>query len=57
MMFDSPAFKSPPKQDFSTNKKSPLLSALYFILFSLPWVLLVGFLAWLAFKPKKKKTS
>ena len=57
MMFESPAFKSPPKQDFSTNKKSPLLSALYFILFSLPWVLLVGFLAWLAFKPKKKKTS
>ena len=57
MMFDSPAFKSPPKPDFSTNKKSPLLSALYFILFSLPWVLLVGFLAWLAFKPKKKKTS
>lgn len=57
MMFDNPAFKSPPKPDFSTNKKSPLLSALYFILFSLPWVLLVGFLAWLAFKPKKKKTT
>lgn len=57
MMFNNPAFKSPPKPDFSTNKKSPLLSALYFILFSLPWVLLVGFLAWLAFKPKKKKTT
>ncbi len=57
MMFNSPEFKAPPKPDFSTNKQSPLVSALYFIMFSLPWVLLVGFLAWLVFKPKKKRSS
>lgn len=56
-MFGSPEFRPVQQDDFSTNKRSPFVSFLYFIMFSAPWVILVAFLAWLALKPKKKKTN
>lgn len=56
-MFDSPEFKPHEKNDFSVNKRSPFFSFLYFLMFTVPWILLIGFMAWLVFKPKKKKES
>lgn len=55
-MFDSPEFKRPPKSDFTTNAQNPFIAALYFLLFSIPWIILVGFLAWLVFKRKKRSS-
>ena len=56
-LFDTPSFVQTDKKDFSTNKKSPFFSFLYFLMFSAPWILLVAFLVWLVFKPKKKNKS
>ena len=39
--------------DFSTNAKQTWTSSLYFILFSIPWILLVVFIIYLLKKPKK----
>ncbi|MFZ9661727.1 MAG: hypothetical protein ACO29O_07600, partial [Chitinophagaceae bacterium] len=44
------------KNDFSTDKKNQLLSILYFVMFSVPWVILVVFILFLIFR-KKKKTN
>jgi hypothetical protein len=52
-LFDVPDFKAVNKTDFSTNKKSALGSILYFILFSIPWLILVGFIVFLLRKSKK----
>jgi hypothetical protein len=54
-LFDVPDFKPISKTDFTTNKKSTLGSVLYFILFSVPWLILVGFIVFLLRKPKKGK--
>ena len=56
-LFDTPSFSKSGKKDFSTNKRSPFFSFLYFLMFSTPWILLLAFLGWLIFKPKKKKES
>jgi hypothetical protein len=52
-LFDVPDFKPISKTDFTTNKKSTLGSVLYFILFSIPWLILIGFIVFLLRKPKK----
>jgi len=56
-LFGSPEFRRIEKDDFSANRRSPLFSFIYFLMFSLPWILLLGFLLWLAFRPRKKKSS
>ena len=56
-LFDTPSFVVADKKDFSANKRSPLFSILYFLMFASPWVILVAFLFWLVSKPKKKKES
>jgi len=55
--FGSPEFRRIDKDDFSVNRRSPLISFVYFLMFSVPWLLLLGFLLWLAFRPRKKTTS
>jgi hypothetical protein len=52
--FDAPGFKALEKTDFTTNTRSILGSVIYFILFSIPWIILVGFIVFLLRKPKKK---
>lgn len=41
------------KNDFSTNQQSTFISTVYFILFSVPWVILIVFIVYLIFKKKK----
>lgn len=41
------------KNDFGTNKQNKLLAILYFIMFSVPWVILGVFILFLIFKKKK----
>jgi hypothetical protein len=54
-LFDVPDFREVKKTDFTTNKKSTLSSILYFILFSVPWLILIGFIVFLLRKPKKPR--
>jgi hypothetical protein len=44
------------KSDFSANDPSGLSSILYFILFSIPWLMLIAFIIFLLKKPKKQST-
>lgn len=55
--FDAPGFKPVDKTDFTTNTSSTLGSILYFILFSIPWIILAGFIVFLLKKPKKKSNA
>ncbi|HLO79696.1 MAG TPA: hypothetical protein VK166_01985 [Chitinophagaceae bacterium] len=55
--FDGPGFKAIEKTDFTTNSRSLLGSVIYFILFSIPWIILIGFIVFLLRKPKKKTNT
>jgi hypothetical protein len=55
--FDAPGFKPVDKTDFTTNTSSTLGSVLYFILFSIPWIILAGFIVFLLKKPRKKTNA
>lgn len=52
--FESPGFKAANKTDFSTNKRSLFGTILYFALFTVPWLILLGFIVFLIRKPRKK---
>lgn len=45
------------KNDFGTDKQSKLLSILYFIMFSVPWIILAVFILFLIFRKKKTKST
>jgi hypothetical protein len=56
-IFDAPGFKPVDKTDFTTNTSSTVGSVLYFILFSIPWIILAGFIVFLLKKPRKKNNT
>lgn len=56
-LFDIPDFEPVNKTDFTTTLKSTLGSVLYFILFSVPWLILLGFIIFLLKKPRKKANA
>ncbi len=53
-LFNTPSFTATGKDDFSTNKRSPIFSFLYFLMFTVPWIILIAFVIFLVRKPKKK---
>ncbi len=56
-LFDVLDFKTVSKNDFTSNKRSTLGTILYFVLFSVPWLILLGFIVFLLKKPKKDKNA
>jgi hypothetical protein len=56
-LFDAPGFIPADKTDFSTNTRSTIGSILYFIFFSIPWIILIGFIVFLLKKPKSKHNT
>jgi hypothetical protein len=56
-LFGTPAFKPLNKDDFKSTTGSTGGSVLYFLLFSIPWIVLGGFIIFLLIKPKKKTTA
>jgi len=54
-LFGTAVFKPVNKKDFSSTTASTGGSALYFVLFSIPWIILAGFIIFLLIRPKKKK--
>lgn len=52
-VFAEESFSAVSLTDFSTNAEKSWMSVLYFILFSIPWIMLVVFIIYLVKKPKK----
>ncbi len=52
--FNNTSFAVIDRYNFSTNPKNPLAAILYFMMFFLPWIILIAFIIFLLKKPKKK---
>ncbi len=55
--FHGNAFNVIDRYNFSTNPKNPLAAILYFIMFSVPWLILGGFIIFLLRRPRHKNQS
>ncbi len=55
--YDAPGFRAIEKTDFTTNTRSLFGSIVYFILFSVPWIILIGIIIFLLRKPKSKSNT